>query len=163
MAIFFDVLLVALLLFTIIRHAVLGLTCSILMAGRFFASLILAGVLCYPVAALLHFLGIPSALSGILAFIAIFICAMLLSKMLISLLSKIKIPLVTKIDKTLGLVLGIVLGLILTSLLATVIYTVLEVSAVVGGQPDAMAPFNNSYVFRFIYNLRIFEFIRNFF
>ena len=163
MAIVFDVLLVAIFLFMVIRHAILGLTCSILMAGRFFASLILAGVLCYPVAALLHFIGIPSALSGILAFVAIFIGAMILSKILITWLSKIQIPLITKVDKTLGLVLGIVLGLIATSLLATVIYTVLEVSAVVSAQPEVMASFNSSYVFRFIYNLRIFEFIRNFF
>ena len=94
---------------------------------------------------------------------AIFIGAMILSKILITWLSKIQIPLITKVDKTLGLVLGIVLGLIATSLLATVIYTVLEVSAVVSAQPEVMASFNSSYVFRFIYNLRIFEFIRNFF
>ena len=163
MAIFFDVLLVAILLFTVIRHARLGLTCSVLSAGRFFASIILASILCYPVAALFYSIGVPSAISGIIAYIAVFIAAMLLSKLMINLLSKIKIPLVTRVDKILGFLLGLCLGLIITSLLSTLIYTVLEARAVISSEADAMSAYYDSYVFKFIYELKIFEFIRNLF
>jgi len=163
MAIFFDILLVAIFLFTVIRHSKLGLTCSILIAGRFFASIIVAGILCYPVAALLHLVGIPAALSGIIAYVALFIGAMFLSKILINLLSKIKIPLVTKVDKILGLVLGVLLGLVFTSLLSTFIYTVLEVYDMLISGTEAMSAYNASYVFKFIYELKLFEFIRNLF
>ena len=163
MAIFFDVVLVAILLFAVIRHASLGLTCSILSAGRFFASLILASILCYPVAAIFYGIGIPSAVSGIIAYIAVFIAAMLLSKLFIKLLSKIKIPIITRVDKILGFVLGLVLGLVVTSLLSTLIYTVLEARAVISSEADAMSAYYDSYVFKFIYELKIFEFIRNLF
>lgn len=163
MAIFFDVLLVAILLFTVIKHTRLGLACSVLSAGRFFASLILASILCYPIAALFYEIGIPTAISGIVAFIAVFFVFMLFSKLLIKLLSKIKIPVVTKVDKLLGLLLGVILGLIFTSLLSTFIYTVLEARAMISSDADAMSAYYDSYVFKFIYELEIFEFIRNLF
>ena len=163
MAVFFDVLLVAVTLFFVIKHTRLGLACSILSAGRFLVSLILASLLCYPVAAFFSEIGIQSALAGIVAYVTIFVAAMLLSKLLIKLLSKIKIPLVTRVDKLLGFVLGLLLGLVITSLASTFIYTVLEARASVLSDANAMSAYYDSYVFKFIYELEIFEFIRNLF
>lgn len=163
MSIFFDVLLLALLLFTVIRHAKLGLACSILNAGRIFLSLIAAAVLSYPFATIMYGIGVPAALSGIVAFLVVFLSVLLLSKLMIKLLSKIKIPIVTRVDKFLGLILGILLGLIYVSILSTSVYTVLEIIASAQADGDIMSVYNDSYVFKFIYELKIFEFIRNLF
>jgi len=163
MSIFFDVVLLAILLFTVVRHAKLGLACSILNAGRIFLSLIAAAVLSYPFASIFYGIGIPVALSGIVAFLTVFFAVLLLSKFLIKLLSKIKIPVVTKVDKFLGFILGILLGLIYISILSTSAFTVLEIIASAQSDGDVMSVYNDSYVFKFIYDLKIFEFIRNLF
>ncbi len=162
MAIFIDILLISVFLFITIKHARLGLACSVLSASRLLVSLLAAGLACYPIAFLLHEIGVSEAMSGTLAFVAVFIAGMILSKLLIKLLSKIKIPVVTKVDKFLGLLLGILLGLIFTSLMSTVIYTLLDLFSTVQGSSDLSA-YNDSYAFRFIYELKIFEFIRNLF
>lgn len=162
MAIFIDILLIALFLYCIIKHARLGLACSALMATRLVGSLLLSGLAYYPVACLLHAAGISEAMSGTVAFITVFIASMVLSKLLVRLISKIKIPIVTRIDKFLGLLLGILLGLIFTSLVSTVIYTVLDLLSTLRGGSDLSA-YNDSYIFKFIYGLKIFEFIRNLF
>ncbi len=162
MAVFIDVLLVVILLLTVIKHARLGLACSVLSAFRFFASLILAAILYSPIASLMYGIGVPLALSGIMAFLAVFIAAMILSRLLIKALSKIKIPVVTKVDKFLGLVLGVILGFVFTSLLSTSIYTVLELLSVTP-ESNAMSAYYDSCVFKFIYELELFEFIRNLF
>ena len=162
MAVFIDVLLVFILLFTVIKHARLGLACSVLSACRFFLSLILAALLYYPIATLMCGIGVPLALSGIIAFLTVFIAAMIVSRLLIKALSKLKIPVVTKVDKFLGLLLGVILGFVFTSLLSTSIYTVLELLSV-SPESNAMSAYYDSYVFKFIYELELFEFIRNLF
>ena len=163
MSIFFDVLLVALLLLTVIKHSRLGLACSILNAGRILLSLIVAALFSYPFAAIMYGIGVPSALSGIVAFLVVFFAVLFISKLLVRLLSKIKIPLVTKVDKFLGFILGLLLGVLYVSLLSTSIYTVLEIIDSASADADIMCVYNDSYVFRFIYELKIFEFIRNLF
>ncbi len=163
MSIIIDLILATILVLTIIRHWRLGLACSILNTGRFFVSLIVSAILCYPVASIMYSLGMPGALSGIVSFILLFVITMILSRLLVKLLSKIKIPIITKVDKLLGLLLGIVLGMIFISITATTIYTVIEVISSVGNNSEAMSIYSNSYVFKFVYDLKIFEFIRNLF
>ena len=147
MAIFIDVLLIALFLLTVIKHARLGLACSILSAGRFLFCLVLAGILYLPVGSLICLTGVPTAFSGTLAFLLIFLVSMIISKLLIKLLSTIKIPIITKIDKLLGFFLGLVLGIIITSLITTSLYTVLElISSTADG--GVMNVYTDSYVFK---------------
>ncbi len=163
MSVFFDIILVAIFLLTVIRHARLGLACSVLSAGKIILALIAAIALCYPVASLFYALGMPEAISGIAAFIAIMLVTFLLSGLLIKLLSMIKIPVITRIDKLLGAVLGIILGAILVSMASTAIYTVIELMASLNAESDAMSIYEGSYVFKFIYDLNLFEFLRNLF
>ena len=162
MAIFIDILLIAVFLYCIIKHTRLGLACSVLSATRLVGSLLVASLIYYPIARLLHAIGISEAISGTVAFVAVFIASMLLSRLLIRLISKIKIPVVTKVDKFLGLLLGIVLGFVFTSLISTVIYTLLDLFSVMSDSSNINA-YNDSYLFEFIYELKIFEFIRNLF
>ncbi len=163
MAIIIDIILAGLFLLTVIRHARLGLVCSVLSAGRFIFSVVAALVLCYPVGALANAAGVPDALSGIAAFVVVFIFAMLLSKLLVNLLSKVRIPLITKVDKLLGFLLGVILGAVIISISATTVYTVIELIAKVNSESDAMSIYTDSYVFKFVYDLKLFEFVRNLF
>ena len=99
--------------------------------------------------------------SSILGYVAVFIVAFAVISVVISCLKKIKIPVLTSFDKWLGLGLGIVLGLFAASLLSTVFYTALEVAAALTGDGRIMDFYNDSFVFKIIYELKIFEFVRN--
>ena len=146
-----------------LKHARLGLACSILDAGRLFFSIIAALMLCYPVGLILYDLGMSEAISGIAAFIVVFILALLLSKLFVKLLSKIKIPIVTKVDKFLGAILGCILGILFVSILSTTVYTILEMISLLSNDAEIMNVYDNSHIFKYIYDLKIFEFIRNLF
>lgn len=169
MAVIIDVVFVALLVFSLIRHYSLGLACSILGAGKLLFSLLAAAMLRRPVATLLT-LAFDSAalsergtevLSGVVAFILVFLAVFICSGFIIRMLSKIRIPILTKIDKLLGLVLGAVIGILSLSAIATVIYSVIEIITFIDADSTALAIYYDSYVFRSVYELHIFEFIRN--
>ena len=169
MAVIVDVVLIALFLFCAIRHWRLGLACSVLSAGKFIFSLLCASLLARPVAVLIGYAfdafsqdGFGSGvLAGIVGFAVSFFVVFFLSGLVIRMLSKIKIPIITKIDKLLGLCLGLIIGALSVSLLSTAIYSVAEIVTFIDGTSDAMSIYNDSYVFRFIYDLKLFDFIRN--
>ena len=79
----------------------------------------------------------------------------------IACLKRIKVPVLTSFDKWLGLGLGVLLGVFAASLLSTVLYTALEVAAALTGDGRILDFYNDSFVFKFIYDLKIFEFVRN--
>ncbi len=169
MAVIIDVIFVVIFVFSVIRHYSLGLTCSILGAGKLLFSLLVAAILRRPLASLLMIAFDGSALSGrgaevmsgVIAFITVFLTVFILSGFIIRMLSRIRIPLITRIDKLLGLVLGAVIGILSVSALATVLYSVIEIITFIDAESTALAIYYDSYVFRSVYELRIFEFIRN--
>ncbi len=169
MAIIVDVILVALFLFSVIRHWRLGLACSVLSAGKFLFSILCASLLARPVAMLLGYafeaFSADSAamgiLAGIIGFAVSFFAVFFLSGLIIRMLSKIKIPIITKIDKLLGLCLGLIIGALSISLLSVAIYAVAEIVTFFDGGSGAMSVYHDSYVFKFVYDLKLFDFIRN--
>lgn len=232
MIIFIDVLLVAVLAFSIIRFGVKGLICSILGMGKFIIAFLISLALGSPVAIWLangivgnaisnsvygkiygyfdggksmteFFESIPEGFlkliklfgadvealeakfgtvegseaviremsdyisrpiartaSAIIAYVVIFIVAFIILSILIKGLSKIKIPVVTRVDKILGVVLGLVLGVLSVAFISTATYSMLELICAVKGNGEIMKIYSDSHVFKFIYDLRIFEFIR---
>ena len=98
--------------------------------------------------------------SSIIAYVVIFIVAFIVLSIVIKGLSKIKIPVVTKLDKILGVVFGLVLGALTVAFISTATYSILELVAAMKGNEEVMKIYSDSYVFKFIYDLRIFEFIR---
>ena len=232
MKIFIDVLLVAVLAFSIIRFGVKGLICSILGMGKFILAFLVSLALGKPVAVWLangivgnavsnsvyskiygyfdggksmteFFESIPDGFlklirlfgadvdalearfgtaegteaviqemsdyisspiartaSSIIAYVVIFIVAFIVLSIVIKGLSKIKIPVVTKLDKILGVVFGLVLGALTVAFISTATYSILELVAAMKGNEEVMKIYSDSYVFKFIYDLRIFEFIR---
>ncbi len=104
---------------------------------------------------------ITETVSAILGYLLVFIVVFIALTIVIACLKKIKIPVLTSFDKWLGLGLGIVLGLFGASLLSTVFYTALEVASALTGDGNIMDFYNDSFIFKLIYNLKIFEFVRN--
>lgn len=104
---------------------------------------------------------ITETVSAILGYILVFVVVFFALTVVIACLKKIKIPVLTSFDKWLGLGLGILLGLFGASLLSTVFYTALEVAAALTGDGNIMDFYNDSFVFKLIYNLKVFEFVRN--
>ncbi len=164
-----DIVFVGIIVSLIIRYAISGFTKAVLNFAKLIASAILAIIFGKALAPwiLETFLtervsaSVASALSGIIAYALVYIVAFLVLTLIISLLCKIKIPLLTTIDKFLGAILGLVLSVLSLSIVSTVLFTSLQFFAELRGNPEILDVYNNSYVFKFIYELRIFEFIRN--
>lgn len=104
---------------------------------------------------------ITATVSAILGYVLVFVIVFVALTIVFTCLKKIKIPVLTSFDKWLGLGLGILLGLFGASLLATVFYTALEVASALTGDGNIMDFYNDSFVFKFIYELKFFEFVRN--
>ena len=97
---------------------------------------------------------------AIIAYALVFVVAFLILSIVVLCLKKIKIPLLTGVDKLLGLVLGLVLGILSCSMIATLIYSGIQFLAAMNDNAEIMGLYYDSYVFRYIYELKIFEFIR---
>ena len=134
-----DLVLVAIIAFFAFKYYKVGLFCSILGMGTFLISIAVAYFLKSIIAFALTYVGLTVVLL---------------------ILRHIKLPLVTRVDKYLGLALGLVFGLLVSSLLATVLYSLAEISSNAGFNDGLIDVYNGSYVFKFVYNLRIFDFIK---
>ena len=164
-----DLRLVALIALSAIRHYKLGFVCSVLTAGKFIVAIALAALFRAPVAELIlkvffadtENTAVSGMLSGMISFVLIFATVMVIAGLIIRAISNIKIPIITDFDKWIGLALGVVIGIVTASLLSTAIYSVLEFTSAANGSPDVMNAYNNSFVFKLIYDMKVFEFIRN--
>ncbi len=232
MTIFFDVLIVAVFLFSTIKYWRKGLIQAVLGFGKFIAAIIAAAALGRPVALWINdtflskwisdgvyskistyivdgqslsefFNGIPegfrkivelcggematlierygseqasndliydmaqtistplaNAASAIMAYGLIFLVSLLIFSLVCLMFKKIEIPIVSTIDKILGLCLGLILGILGAAIIATVGHTVLEFISATSGNLEIIDWYNNSYVFKFVNELKIFSFIR---
>lgn len=103
---------------------------------------------------------ISNTVSGIVAYVVIFVTAVASVSIIVLILKRIRLPIITRFDKWLGLSLGICLGLLLSSMLSTVVYSLLELIAATDNNVNVMNVYERSLAFKFIYELKIFEFIR---
>lgn len=103
---------------------------------------------------------IADTVSSIIACVLVFLVTYIILTVVIFSLKHIKIPIITSIDKYLGLALGAVLGFFAAALISTAVYSVSEFIAAMNSDSQIMDVYNNSLIFKFIYDLRIFEFIR---
>lgn len=103
---------------------------------------------------------ISRTLSAIIAYVVIFVVAYIVLSIVIKGLSKIKIPIITRVDKILGVTLGLALGILGVAFISTALYSILEFISAIKNSEEIMKIYSDSYVFKFIYDLRIFEFIR---
>lgn len=93
--------------------------------------------------------------------IALFLLTYVALTVIIFCLKHVNIPFVTRFDRILGLLLGAGIGLICLCLMSSALYTVLELISSARNDGEIMDVYNNSLVFKFIYDLGILEYIRN--
>ncbi len=168
MSIVIDLIILAILALCVLRHYKLGLVCSLLTFGKFILALILASALRAPLGSLglAIFAGdgqpdeSKTAFASMIAYVVVFAAVVAISSFIIDKLKNIKIPIITKFDKLLGMVLGLVIGLFLASLLSTAVYTVMEFVSALTQDEAIMDVYNNSYIFKFIKDISLFEYIR---
>ena len=103
---------------------------------------------------------IAQTVSAIIACALVFAVTYIVLTVVIFGLKHIKIPILSSIDKYLGLALGSVLGILGAALISTAVFSLSELIAGMNSDSKIMDVYNNSLVFKFIYDLRIFEFIR---
>ena len=171
MSIVIDLAILAIVVLFAVRHYKLGLFCSLLTFGKFIAAIILASILRTPLALLGldlivgggEYTPVQNAFAGIIAFVVIFAAVIAVSGFLIKKLSKIEIPIITRFDKLLGLALGVVIGIFIASLASTATFTVMEFISSAANKPQIMDVYNSSYVFKFIKEISLFEFVRSIF
>ena len=164
-----DAVLIAIIVLFAVKHYRVGLFCSVLNAGRFIAATALAALFRAPIATLImglifegkESMPVANMLSGMIAFVLIFVSVVVISGLIIRAISNIKIPVITDFDKWLGLSLGVVLGVITVSVISTALYSILEFMSGVKNSPELMEIYSHSFVFKFIYGAGVFEFIRN--
>ena len=178
---FVDFILLAVLLTYSFRHFHYGLMHTVFSVAKFLVSLVLAvifggyagnllkdGYIGRELAESVHAkLGelisatVVDTVCSVIGYVVVFLLSYLVLSIAVSGLQKIKIPILSGVDKTFGLLLGIVLGIFNASLVATAIYCALEYYAAINSDPTVMCIYTDSCVFRFIYNLNFFDFIRN--
>ena len=164
MSIFVDLLLLVVICFCLIKHLRLGLVCSILSLLKFVIAFVFALFLGGYVGRLISSF-FPSVVGGkltvILCYVLTFVAAYVLFSIIIKGLSKLDIPVLTKVDKFLGALLGLVFGLLSSSMISVILYMILEVYSAISGDQAAMLIYNDSYIFKFLYDLEIFGIIGN--
>ena len=163
MSVIIDLCILAIVAWCTIRHYKLGLACSILGFAKYALAFVLAGVLRSPLVALLHNAGseLSDAVAGVIVYVVIFAAVIAVSGFIIDRLKNIDIPVFTRFDKLLGLALGIFIGLFAVSFAATAVFTVLELAASISQNESIMNVYNDSYVFKFLKDVSLFEFIRS--
>ena len=149
-----DIFLLAIIILFPMIYYKKGLVGSILGFGRFVLSLIGAVIF----GKILKAAGSDSVFGGA---IASFLLIYVILTVVIFCMKHIDIPFLTKFDKLLGLVMGMGLGLFIVCLLSTVLYSVLDLLSVAKNDPQIMEIYNNSWVFKLIYDLGMLEYIRN--
>ena len=166
MSIFIDIILAAVICYSLIRHLRLGLVCSILNFAKFLLSFVAALLLGGYVGGFIasHFENVAGMkFFGVGCYVAVFIGAYILQTLLIKRLSKLEIPVVTAVDKLLGALLGLILGFLSASMMSVIIFTVLDIASFISGNEGVMSVYADSYVFKFIYDFKIFDFLRSLF
>jgi hypothetical protein len=102
-------------------------------------------------------------LFAVICYVLAFVVAYILFSLIIKGLSKLEVPVLTKVDKFLGALLGLVFGLLLSSSISVILYTVLEIYSTLSGNAEALFIYSDSYIFKIIYDLKIFGFIGSLF
>lgn len=168
MAYIFDTVLIVIIVFSCIRHYIMGFTKAVLNLAKFFASILLAsGLGALAANALMEsaFLealptSVRGAIFGSLGYALAFAVSYTVLTIIINVVCRIKIPVLHKINELMGLALGLVIGVFSSAILATVFYTCIELVSVMKGDVSIMSAYYDSFIFKFIYDLKVFEYIR---
>ena len=108
-----------------------------------------------------EFSAAESALVLTFSYILVFAIAFLLITVVISATRWAEPRFIYKIDRFMGALLGIMLGLCATSLVSVLLYSGLEIAYSISKIEGVMSVYNDSFVFKAIFELSIFDYVRN--
>lgn len=162
MSVVIDIILVAILAIQIIHGWKKGLSGVVLGFARIILSFLLAVILGKSVAGL--FAGVTSHvfLQNVLGYISTFIFTFLACTIVIFFIKKINIPIVSTIDTLLGIIIGSVLGILTVALITSLLSSLLAALTSFTGNPAYFNVYESSHVFKFIDNVNVFGFLKNF-
>ena len=164
-----DAIFVVIFLYFAIKFYKIGIFGTVLGIGRlllsFVASFLLGEYLSrYVVLKIMNeWAGEPiaSILSIVISYALVFMAAFAISSIVIVSVKRLETPLVFRIDRSLGLIFGLALGLCVTSLISTALYSALEVISSVSRSSGALNVYNDSSIFKFVFNLDFLNFVRD--
>ena len=105
--------------------------------------------------------GVGSLISIVISSALVFSVAFLLSTAVIISVRRLEGKTVNRIDGFLGAVFGLTLGLCLTSLIASFLYSGISLAYTISENPEIMKPYENSSLFKFLFELSVFDYVRN--
>jgi len=104
---------------------------------------------------------IVKTVSSIIAYVLVFAVTFVSLSIAAYFLKKIRLPLLTSVDRILGAIFGAVIGLFLSSILSVTVFSVAEFLSAINNDAGIMKIYYDSAVFRFIYDLKLFDYIKN--
>ncbi len=164
-----DAIFVVIFVYFAIKFYKIGIFGTVLGVGRlllsFVASFLLGKyVFEYIVSGIMsEWFGEPlaSILSTVISYALVFITAFAISSIVIVSVKRLETPLFCRIDRSLGLLFGLALGLCVTSVISTALYSALDLLSSVSRSADVLRVYNDSAVFKFVYDLNFLNFVRN--
>lgn len=152
MAIVWDLILLGVFAFYVIRGCWRGFVKSVLGAGRLILStlltVLLGSIFCRWLSETFAW-----AFSAVLGYILLFVLLFVGFTLLMLLVGQIvKLPVLKQCDKLLGFLFGALQGWLAVSLIATVVYAILHI----GGN---LVVYDESVIFAFVHKLNIFKFV----
>ena len=164
-----DIILVFAFAYFVFKYSKLGLIISVLRFGKPIAALLIAlsigSIFANIIFGILSLqIGVETRLvmiiSPFLGHVSVFVISLILITMLVNIISSVKIPIISKIDKVLGAILGVFIGFVVISALSTGVFSFLNLMHNFVGDSAVMQIYHDSFVFKNVYNLRFFEFIK---
>ena len=104
---------------------------------------------------------VESALALVFSYILVFAIVFLVLTVVISATRRSEPRFIYKIDRFMGAFLGIMLGLCATSLVSGLLYSGLEIVYSISNLEGVMSIYNDSLVFKTVFELSIFDYVRN--
>lgn len=157
MSVTIDIFLLIVIGLVTFKNYLSGFIKSVLGLGRLILAVIICAIFGYMVSDMVQTLlggKVPALLAGMLGYVLLFTLSCLLLTFAVNIISKIvtSIKLVKLCDKLLGAALGFVSGLLIICFISTVSYGIFDVL----GKPEI---YEDSFVFKFTYDMDIFGFI----
>ncbi len=169
MNVLIDIILVILLAYFIIRFSKSGFLISLLGLGKPLASIMIAFTLCQPMSEVVFGILVKQIsinalilriISSVFSYAFIFVISFLLISIIINIVSKIKIPVISKIDRSLGALFGFLIGFAFASMISNCTFSVISTYEALIGESEIMNIYNDSLIFKIVYNLKFFDFIK---
>jgi hypothetical protein len=164
-----DIILVIAFAYFVYKYSKSGLLVAVLGIGKPFASLMFALLLGKPMSDLAFSLlsgnvNVPilplRIISSLFSYSTIFVVSFAVISIAINIISDIKIPVISQIDRSLGALFGLFVWISFASMIASCAFSALAAFHGLIGNAEIMNIYNDSIIFKTVYNLNFFGFVK---